>query len=419
MILDKYSFGIGDRFGQQGAAQLKAFIQAQEQGIEVIPVWNKSNREHIIIQSSPADTRKEAENAVKTCGWEKDYFVDADHINLYTVDGYIEDCNFFTIDVAEQIGQYTGETERNNFIKKNQELPGEIFIPGFADSIKITPHLLSGFAGKFLFALKHAARIYERIVEKKGSENFITEVSMDEVSEAQTAIELLLILLTLADYKIPLQTIAPRFSGKFYKGIDFVGNVNQFSEEFESFIFIIDYAIKEFGLPDNLKLSIHSGSDKFSIYPKINDVIHRHNKGIHVKTAGTTWLEEFTGLIMSGKKGLEVAKSIYSDSFKKINELCNPYASVIKIDETQLPTINEVKTWSVEKFANSLINNKNNPDYNPHLRQFIHISYKIAAEYGSRFIDALEENSNIINKRVTDNIFKNHLVPLFKIKSDT
>ena len=110
---------------------------------------------------------------------------------------------------------------------------------------------------------------------------------------------------------------------------------------------------------------------------------------------------------------------IQRNSVKKINELCTPYASVVKIDETKLPTINEVKTWSDEKFANSLINDKNNPEYTLHLRQFIHISYKIAAEYGNRFIDALEENSNIINKRVTDNILERHIIPLFQSKSNT
>ena len=89
MKLEKYSFGIGDRFGQQGEAQLKALIKAKELGIEMVPVWNKSNREHQIIKSSPADTRKEADQAVSALGWDLPYYVDADHINIVTVNPFM------------------------------------------------------------------------------------------------------------------------------------------------------------------------------------------------------------------------------------------------------------------------------------------------------------------------------------------
>ena len=80
MILGKYSFGIGDRFCHQGKAQLAAMIKSQEQGIDITPVWNKSHREHTIIGTKPSDTRKEADDAVATCGWGGAYFVYSDHI---------------------------------------------------------------------------------------------------------------------------------------------------------------------------------------------------------------------------------------------------------------------------------------------------------------------------------------------------
>ena len=95
MKLEKYSFGIGDRFGQQGEAQLKALIKAKEQGIDIVPVWNKSNREHQIIQSSPADTRYEADQAVSALGWDHAYYVDADHINIVTVNAFMDHSDFF------------------------------------------------------------------------------------------------------------------------------------------------------------------------------------------------------------------------------------------------------------------------------------------------------------------------------------
>ncbi|MBN2313593.1 MAG: hypothetical protein JXM79_06660, partial [Sedimentisphaerales bacterium] len=103
MILSKYSFGIGDRFGHQGKAQLSALMKANELGLDITPVWNKSNREHTIIGTTPADTRKEADDAVAARGYKGPYFVDADHIGLANVDAFIESSNFFTLDVADFI----------------------------------------------------------------------------------------------------------------------------------------------------------------------------------------------------------------------------------------------------------------------------------------------------------------------------
>lgn len=104
LLLSKYSIGVGDRFAHQARAQLKACMKAAAKGVDVVPVWNKSNREHTIIGSEPASARAAADEAVKTLGWKKPYFVDADHINITTVDKFIGACDFYTIDVADLIG---------------------------------------------------------------------------------------------------------------------------------------------------------------------------------------------------------------------------------------------------------------------------------------------------------------------------
>ena len=95
--LPKFSVGVGDRFAHQAKAQLAACIKAGELGVEVVPVWNKSNREHMIIGTDPNQTRSAADAAVKELGWSKPYFLDADHINLKTVDRFIAPCDFFTL----------------------------------------------------------------------------------------------------------------------------------------------------------------------------------------------------------------------------------------------------------------------------------------------------------------------------------
>ncbi|MGC1359758.1 MAG: hypothetical protein WA826_01155, partial [Silvibacterium sp.] len=93
ITLGKFSLGVGDRFAHQAKAQLEACILASKHGIEVTPVWNKSNREHTIIGSEPSSTRQAADAAVQALRWTKPYFCDADHINLGTVDRFLAPCD--------------------------------------------------------------------------------------------------------------------------------------------------------------------------------------------------------------------------------------------------------------------------------------------------------------------------------------
>jgi hypothetical protein len=413
MILGKYSFGTGDRFAHQGKAQLKASILAKEAGIEITPVWNKSHREHKTIKSGPADVRKEADTAVRELRWENNYFVDADHINMSNVDEFIPYSDFFTLDVADYIGDPPEKEMVNDFLRRYSAYTGELNIPGIEQPFYITKAFLEKLAGNFLIAIKEAQNIYKHIEKLKGDGNFITEVSMDEVESPQTPAELFFILAEIAHMGIPAQTIAPKFTGRFNKGVDYAGNINQFAKEFEEDILVISEAVKKFGLPKNLKLSVHSGSDKFSIYEPMNRLIKKHNTGLHIKTAGTTWLEEAIGLAESEGKGLEIAKKIYAQALDRFEELTAPYASVIDINYNTLPSPEDVNKWTGSKFVNTLRHVQSNPDYNPQIRQLIHCGYKVAAELGKEFTDALVEFEPIIEKNVTQNLFKRHILPVF------
>jgi len=413
MELGKYSFGTGDRFAHQGLAQLRGSMLAKEAGIEITHVWNKSFREHKTVKTSPNDVRKEADDAVKTLGWEGKYFVDADHINLTNVDQFINSSDFFTIDVADYIGKPAEAVKINAFIEDNKAYLGSISIPGIDEKFQVSEDWLRNFAGQFLYACEEAKNIFQHIAQKKGAENFVAEVSMDEVENPQSPLELFFILKALASLEVPLHTIAPKFTGRFNKGVDYVGDLDQFSKEFEEDILVIEYAKKEFGLPADLKLSVHSGSDKFSIYAPMNRLIKKHDAGLHVKTAGTTWLEELIGLAQAGGDALHLAKDIYAKALDRFDELTGPYATVIDVDKNQLPAPAEVENWSGEKYANSLRHDQDHPDYNPSLRQLLHCGYKIAAEYGSTYLHALEQHHQIIGKNVTENIFNRHIKPIF------
>jgi hypothetical protein len=413
ITLDRFSIGVGDRFAHQAKAQLQACILGCNAGVDVIPVWNKSNREHTIIGSEPASVRAAADAAVAELGWKLQYFCDADHINLSTVERFLPACDFYTIDVADYIGRPADPTSIRQFVSRHIELLGAIPIEASAQPIEITPGLLQQTAAKFLFAIQEAGKIYRRIEGSKGKGNFVAEVSMDETDCAQTPAELLIILTAIADESIPIQTIAPKFSGRFNKGVDYVGDTAQFSREIALDIGAIRHAVTTYGLPPNLKLSIHSGSDKFSIYPAIRAAIGQFSAGVHLKTAGTTWLEEVIGLAEAGGEGLEIAKEIYAQAFAHAAELCAPYATVIDIDPARLPEPSEVAHWSSAQFTGALRHNAQSPAYNPSFRQLLHVGFKVAAKLGNRYIDLLESNEQIIARNVTENLFARHIGPVF------
>lgn len=437
MILGKYSFGIGDRFGQEGEALLAAILKAKEQGVNITPVWNKSHREHSIIGTKPADARREADQAVKVCGWTGPYFVDADHIGLKTIDQFVKYSDFFTLDVADFIAKTANERDVDSFVRKHSKYVGKLSVEGLDTGFDVTEGRIRAAAGKFLLAVEQAAAIYRRIEAVKGAGNFITEISLDETAEPQTPVELFFILAAVAEKGIPVQTIAPRFVGRFNKGVDYAGSIKNFSEQFEQDLAVVAFAVREFGLPANLKLSLHSGSDKFSIYGPINKALKKfdarlvrsespsqrgknlvrpsNGAGLHVKTAGTTWLEELAGLAEAGGEGLAIAKRVYALALSRIDELCGPYTTVIDIDRAKLPSPQEVEKWDGGRFAAALRHDKSCDNYNPNFRQLLHVGYKVAAEMGRRYLDAVGKYHDIIAPRVTENIYEKHIKPVLLV----
>ena len=236
---------------------------------------------------------------------------------------------------------------------------------------------------------------------------------MDETENPQTPLEMFFILAAIADEGLPVQTIAPKFTGRFNKGVDYVGDVVQFEKEFNDDLATIAFAVSEFKLPGNLKLSIHSGSDKFSIYAPIRHALRRTGAGVHVKTAGTTWLEELIGLAEAGGEGLAIAREVYAKSLEHMEDLCKPYATVIDIDADQLPGADTVTAWSCEQYARTLRHDQDDPLYNMHFRQLLHVGYKVAAQMGDRYYNALREFESDVSRNVTENLWLRHLKPLF------
>ena len=413
LTLDRFSFGVGDRFAHQAKAHLAAFQMLAKNGVHVAPVWNKSNREHTFIGSEPQSVFDAAQAAVKELGWTESWHIDADHINLNTVDRFMSCSDFFTIDVADSIGKPAAGTDVQAFMNRHPELVGTLNVPDVSSPIATTQAEVERVVSKYLLAVQDAGKIYRHIVAAKGEDKIIAEVSMDETDQPQTPPELLIILALLADEKVKLQTIAPKFTGRFNKGVDYVGDLVQFEKEFNDDLAVIAYAVKQYGLPANLKLSVHSGSDKFSIYPIIRKALARTGAGLHLKTAGTTWLEELIGLAEAGGDGLVLAKEIYAYALEHVDELCAPYASVIDIDRSKLPAVSIVNGWTGPQLASALRHIPGHPEFNANVRQLLHVSFKIAAKAGKRYTDLLKSNEAIVAKQVTENIFDRHMKPLF------
>ena len=412
MRIEKFSLGVGDRFGREGVAQLAALQQAAQAGVEVIPVWNKSNREHTLIGSTPADTRSAAEAAVKAAGWSAAYHLDADHIGLKTVDRFLPHCDFYTIDVADFIGEAAEPVDVSSVRDSLRPLIGRTF-PDLGQDRPLSEDALENFLSAYALAIREAGKIYRHIESGRGKDNFIAEVSTDEAGTPQSPLDLFLILGALAGEGVRVQTIAPKFSGRFNKGVDYVGNTGQFAREFEHDLAAILAAVAEFGLPENLKISVHSGSDKFSLYAPMRELLAKHAAGLHLKTAGTSWLEEVIGLCLAGGSGLDLAKDIYAKAFSRIDELSQPYATVIDIRHDELPDPVVVSGWEGAALAAALTHDPTDARFNSSLRQLIHVSFKIAAEMGPVYLEAIDSARPTIAACVTNNLYDRHIKPLF------
>jgi hypothetical protein len=199
--------------------------------------------------------------------------------------------------------------------------------------------------------------------------------------------------------------------------VDYCGDVSQFAAEFENDLAAIAHAVEQYDLPQNLKLSVHSGSDKFSIYGAIHQALAKSGAGVHLKTAGTTWLEELIGLAEAGGEGLALAKEIYAKAYASRDALCEPYTAVIDIDPAKLPLPSEVAGWSSDDYTAALRHDPACPRFNPHLRQLLHVGFKIAAKLGDpageRYLRTVEECESTISRNVTENLFARHIRPLF------
>ncbi len=285
------SAGLGDRVGLATPGHVRAMRETQG---KIAPIFaQQSIREMNRTGRSPQQVMDDATWGMLAGGWQGGCGADADH--LMAVQD-IDSClaagfTFYTIDPRAHVNNRAASASPEQLKQLLQELPadiqpeasgleGKIFdIEG--RKIEFTPPVLAAAAVKYGRAVRHVAAMYRHLAEAAGSRAFELEVSVDETDLPTTFAEHVYFASELKRLEVKWVSLAPRFTGRFEKGVDYIGDLAAFEVDVAGHAAIA----RSMG---PYKLSLHSGSDKFSVYP----LAMHHTRGlVHLKTAGTSYLE--------------------------------------------------------------------------------------------------------------------------------
>jgi tagaturonate epimerase len=314
------SFGFGDRLGLATPGHI-----ASVRGTKFAPIFaQQSVRENARTGRTPQQVMDDAQRAVDAAHWDVPWGADADHLKtIEDIPPFVEaGYTFFTIDPGEHVDN-AGDSDPLDVLKKkvakfNWDELSELYLDQsvdqpwaqFTKSPKGDEESLMRAVVKYGGAIQHAASMFTRLSELKDTFDF--EVSVDETDSPTTPLEHFYIASELTRLKVRFTSLAPRFIGRFEKGVDYIGDLNALDTELEKHAAVTMH----FG---TYKLSLHSGSDKFSVYP----LVARHwGERIHVKTAGTSYLEAlrvlathepalFLKIYTLGRESYEVDKRSY------------------------------------------------------------------------------------------------------------
>ncbi|WOO43083.1 tagaturonate epimerase family protein [Rubellicoccus peritrichatus] len=290
----KKSFGFGDRLGLAGPGHIAALKKSSFAGI----ISQQSIREMARTQRTPDEVMNAARTAIEACKYDQPWGADADHLKTEEDVKYTADAGFcfFTIDPSEFVvneadsvdepalnegvaalvngGVFDGPDWEERYLGKEIEIND-----GFA--LTFDKESLYRAAVKYARAIAHCEEMSGYIAKHSADRPFEIEVSVDETDSPTSHLEHLFFALELKRRGVTVVSLAPRFIGEFEKGIDYKGDLEAFDASLEKHVAIA----KAMG---PYKISVHSGSDKFSIYPAIGRIC---GDLLHVKTAGTSYLE--------------------------------------------------------------------------------------------------------------------------------
>ncbi|GAB4581086.1 MAG: D-tagaturonate epimerase UxaE [Anaerolineales bacterium] len=292
------SFGFGDRMGAATPGHIHALRATDPRGI-IAPIFaQQSVRENTRTGRTPQQVMDDAIWGIFQEGWRTAWGADADHVKevsdlpAFVQAGY----TFYTIDPSDHVDNAAQTDDVETLQAKMTTLPWDILQSSYADmktrycekaivldglTLEFNEAILQRGLAKYGRALAHTLTIANALAAQMSGKPFDLEMSVDETDTPTSVYEHFFIANELARCGAPVVSLAPRFVGKFQKGVDYMGHLAEFEYELARHTAIM----RHFG---TYKLSIHTGSDKFSLYP----IIARHTGNlVHVKTAGTSYLE--------------------------------------------------------------------------------------------------------------------------------
>lgn len=294
----KPSFGFGDRMGTATPGHIQALRSSEANG-RIYPIFaQQSVRENGRTGRTPQQVMDDAMWGMLQAGWQNFWGADADHVKEvahlapFVQAGY----TFYTIDPSDHVDNAAQTDTADALWHKVAALPWDMLQSSYEEiygrycqrpfvlnglTLTFDETILQRALAKYGRSLAHTLTINQALTAQMGHNHYDLEMSVDETNTPTSVHEHFFIINELIRHAIPVVSLAPRFVGKFQKGVDYIGDLAEFEEDLIRHVAILHH----FG---SYKLSIHTGSDKFSLYP----LIARHAKQlVHVKTAGTSYLE--------------------------------------------------------------------------------------------------------------------------------
>lgn len=402
------SAGFGDRLGLATPGHIRAIRRVPEGMNIVAPIFaQQSVRENTRTGRTPQEVLDDAVWGVFQEGWRRPWGADADHlktpddVQAFADAGY----TFFTIDPGDHVDdeihpatveEKVGALPWDALEDRQTDLERRYLSMAFdldGEQLSFEKSSLWQAAAKYGGAVAHTVAMYRHITSVMEEKRFELEVSIDETDSPTSVTEHIYIACELRRLGVKWASLAPRFVGRFEKGVDYIGDVEEFEREFALHAAVA----RQFG---PYKLSLHSGSDKFSIYP-IASRLTRHGGArspgamVHLKTAGTSFLEALraiarveTGLF---REILELARERYQTdraTYHVSAELANVPAAD-DVDDSELDGL-------LEQFD---------------AREVLHVTFgSLLDRSGDRIRSVLEENEELY-ATVLESHFERHLTP--------
>jgi len=360
------SFGFGDRLGLATPGHIAAVKDTK-----FVPIFaQQSVRENARTGRTPKQVMDDARRAVDAAKWDTPWGADADHLKtVKDLPSFVEaGYTFFTVDPGEHVDN-AADTDSIEILKQRIANPGwgelsALYLPGKGGRVwgRFDEESLMRTAAKYGRAIRHSVSMFRRLSELKDAFDF--EVSVDETDSPTTPLEHFFIASELTRAGVKFTSLAPRFIGRFEKGVDYIGDLNALDVELSKHAAVTAH----FG---TYKMSLHSGSDKFSVYP----LVAKHwGERLHVKTAGTSYLE-----------ALRVLARHEPDLFSKIHAL-----GLERYERDR-------KTYHVSAELGGLPQTDDLPSLleDFHAREVLHVTFGSAlAQYGVELKAALVRHDN-------------------------